>query len=71
MPDLRCNWPLKGACRRYSGTEAVVRIMVEGEEQGMVEKIAHELADVLREEIGMGDIAHEIADVLKEDMGKP
>ena len=56
---------------RYSGTEPVVRIMVEGEERGMVEKIAHELADILREEIGLGDMAHEIADVLREDLAKP
>jgi len=56
---------------RYSGTEPVVRIMVEGEERGMVENIAHELADILREEIGMGDMAHEIADVLREDLAKP
>ena len=56
---------------RYSGTEPVVRIMVEGEERGMVENIAHELADILREEIGLGDMAHEIADVLREDLAKP
>ena len=56
---------------RYSGTEPVVRIMVEGEERVMVENIAHELADILREEIGLGDMAHEIADVLREDMTKP
>ena len=56
---------------RYSGTEPVVRIMVEGDDRGMVEKIANELADILREEIGLGDMAHEIADVLREDLAKP
>jgi len=55
---------------RYSGTEPVVRIMVEGEEQAMVESIAHELADILRKEIGLGDMTHEITDVFKDDMGK-
>ena len=56
---------------RYSGTEPVVRIMVEGEQRAMVESIAHELADILRKEIGLGDMTHEIADVLKDDdMGK-
>jgi phosphoglucosamine mutase len=52
---------------RYSGTEPVVRIMVEGEQRAMVESIAHELADILRKEIGLGDMTHEIADVLKDD----
>jgi phosphoglucosamine mutase len=52
---------------RYSGTEPVVRIMVEGEQQAMVDSIAHELADILRKEIGLGDMTHEIADVLKGD----
>jgi phosphoglucosamine mutase len=55
---------------RYSGTEPVVRIMVEGEDKAMVESIAAELAEILRGEIGLGDIAHEIADVLREDMRK-
>jgi len=45
--------------------------MVEGDDRGMVEKIANELADILREEIGLGDMAHEIADVLREDLAKP
>jgi phosphoglucosamine mutase len=53
---------------RYSGTEPVVRIMVEGEEQAMVESVAHELADVLRKEIGVGD--NEPADALKKDVNK-
>jgi phosphoglucosamine mutase len=55
---------------RYSGTEPVVRIMVEGEDKAMVESIASELAEILRGEIGLGDIAHEIADVLAGDMRK-
>ena len=42
---------------RYSGTEPLVRIMVEGEERGMVENIAQELADILRKEIGLEDMA--------------
>ena len=37
---------------RYSGTESLARIMVEGEEQGRVEAIAAELAGMLRVAIG-------------------
>lgn len=37
---------------RYSGTENLVRVMVEGEDQKMIESIAHELVKLLAEEIG-------------------
>ena len=37
---------------RYSGTESLARIMVEGEEQGRVERIAAELAEMIRSAIG-------------------
>src|SRR5262245_40257043 len=37
---------------RYSGTESLARIMVEGEEQGKVEGIAAELAEMVRAAIG-------------------
>lgn len=36
---------------RYSGTENLVRVMVEGEEEPQVRRIAEELRDVLRDEI--------------------
>jgi phosphoglucosamine mutase len=36
---------------RYSGTENLVRVMVEGEDRQLIEGIARELADLLREEI--------------------
>lgn len=36
---------------RYSGTENLVRVMVEGEDQAMIESIAHHLAKILAEEI--------------------
>jgi phosphoglucosamine mutase len=36
---------------RPSGTEPVVRVMVEGEDQGQVEKLARELADVVAREV--------------------
>jgi phosphoglucosamine mutase len=39
---------------RYSGTEPLVRIMVEAGDSEMVQKIAHHLADVLRAEVGEG-----------------
>ncbi|HYH05864.1 MAG TPA: phosphoglucosamine mutase [Thermoanaerobaculia bacterium] len=37
---------------RYSGTENLVRVMVEGEDGAQIRKIAEELRDVLKEEIG-------------------
>jgi phosphoglucosamine mutase len=37
---------------RYSGTENLVRVMVEGEDAAQIRKIAEELRDVLKEEIG-------------------
>jgi len=36
---------------RYSGTENLVRVMVEGEDDALIRKIAAELRDVLKEEI--------------------
>ena len=46
---------MKGSGRillRYSGTESLVRVMVEGEDQERVERIAGELAGMLRVAIG-------------------
>jgi phosphoglucosamine mutase len=37
---------------RYSGTENLVRVMVEGDDEGRIRKIAEHLRDVLRDEIG-------------------
>jgi phosphoglucosamine mutase len=37
---------------RYSGTENLVRVMVEGEDDGLIRRIAEELRSVLAEEIG-------------------
>jgi phosphoglucosamine mutase len=37
---------------RYSGTESLARIMVEGEHQSRIEVIADELAGVIRQAIG-------------------
>jgi phosphoglucosamine mutase len=37
---------------RYSGTESLARVMVEGEEQARIETIAGELASMIREAIG-------------------
>ena len=34
---------------RYSGTEAVARVMVEGEDQGVVEEQARFIADTIKE----------------------
>ena len=36
---------------RYSGTEALARIMIEGEQQGSIERIANELAEVIRKHL--------------------
>jgi phosphoglucosamine mutase len=37
---------------RYSGTENLARVMIEGEDQTRIEKQAHHLADVIRQSIG-------------------
>ena len=37
---------------RYSGTENLARVMVEGRDQAMIEKAANRLADVIRETLG-------------------
>ena len=37
---------------RYSGTERLARVMVEGEDAGEIEEIAKRLADAIREELG-------------------
>ena len=39
---------------RYSGTENLVRVMVEGEDDAQIRRIAGELRDVLKEEIATG-----------------
>jgi phosphoglucosamine mutase len=46
---------VKGAGRillRYSGTESLARIMLEGEDQAHIERVASDLAAVIRGEIG-------------------
>jgi phosphoglucosamine mutase len=37
---------------RYSGTELLARVMVEGQEQQQIEGIAQELAGIIRRAIG-------------------
>ncbi len=37
---------------RFSGTELLARVMVEGPEQGQVERLAHGIAGVLKDELG-------------------
>ncbi len=37
---------------RYSGTEALLRVMVEGENQSRIETLAHQVAEVVREHLG-------------------
>jgi phosphoglucosamine mutase len=39
---------------RYSGTENKVRVMVEGPEEAVIQRLARTLADVLTDEIGKG-----------------
>jgi phosphomannomutase len=36
---------------RYSGTENLVRVMVEGEDEAQIRAVAEELRDVLKDEI--------------------
>jgi phosphoglucosamine mutase len=38
---------------RYSGTESLARVMIEGESQDEIEKQAHELASVIQEALGV------------------
>ena len=38
--------------RSPQGTELLARVMVEGQEQEEIEKIAHELAGIIRQAIG-------------------
>lgn len=40
---------------RYSGTESLARVMVEGEEARQVDAVAKDLAAVIRDEIGAGE----------------
>jgi phosphoglucosamine mutase len=37
---------------RYSGTERLARVMIEGEDQSLIERQAHGLADAIRGAIG-------------------
>ena len=37
---------------RYSGTESLLRVMIEGEEQARIERMAEELAGIIRAAIG-------------------
>jgi phosphoglucosamine mutase len=37
---------------RYSGTEPVARVMVEGEDQSLVEQHAHQIAQAIRSHLG-------------------
>jgi len=41
---------------RYSGTEPLARVMIEGPEQGMIDSLAEELAVVIRGELGTGGV---------------
>ena len=46
---------------RYSGTEPLLRIMVEGEDEGVVRAYGEEIADAVREHIGLPDGVSESA----------
>jgi len=61
IPDLaervqRLEEEMNGAGRillRYSGTESLLRVMIEGEEQARIEHMAEELAGIIRRAIGV------------------
>lgn len=42
---------------RYSGTEALARVMIEGTDAGQVESLARRLAEVIRQQIGSDEAA--------------
>jgi len=51
-----CNSRLKDEGRillRYSGTETLARVMVEGKQKDLVESIAGDLASIIKEDIGI------------------
>jgi phosphoglucosamine mutase len=53
----RCEQALGGRGRvyiRYSGTEALARVMVEGQELSQVERYANDIADAVRAALGTG-----------------
>ncbi len=55
LTSIELEAELNGSGRvvlRYSGTESLARIMIEGEEQGRIEKVAAELAQMIRSAIG-------------------
>jgi len=59
LPELldRNQSRLKGRGRiniRYSGTEPISRVMVEGEDVALIKEIADELADAIQRDIGAG-----------------
>jgi phosphoglucosamine mutase len=39
---------------RYSGTEPLARVMIEGEDQSQIEEYAHRIAGAIEREIGVG-----------------
>ena len=41
---------------RPSGTEPVVRVMVEAADQATADRVAHELAEVVRERLALADV---------------
>lgn len=41
---------------RYSGTEPLCRVMIEGEDRGAIEKYAAEIAKIIKDELGPGEV---------------
>jgi phosphoglucosamine mutase len=56
MDEIRlCEGELNGSGRvlvRFSGTEPLLRVMVEGPEQGLTEGLAHRIVDAIHAELG-------------------
>jgi phosphoglucosamine mutase len=40
---------------RYSGTEMLARVMLEGEDEVKIRQMAQEIADAIRAEVGAGE----------------
>ena len=46
--EVEKRWPGAGVLLRKSGTEPLIRVMVEGEDEAQVTELAHKIADAVK-----------------------